>query len=162
VLTEFAITVPFLLTLVFSFFAVAKLLQQITWFATTSYESVIAGGKTNETVGEREIVRINQLFSHEQNRDEATLSLTHTFFEENDAGGNAVAMVEVKLSGGLNFSTGAIRNAGVSVGFVGPHVGKNSGIYGEADFQTYNGPYNCSGVKCGGGGGEPSCPSAPC
>jgi hypothetical protein len=159
IFVEAALSIPFLLLLVFGMMAVGRLFSQVSWLIQTSYEGVMASSQVIEYTGKSETYRIKTMFQDELNRDMQSVGLTHSYSTENDANtGDDVPLVKVALAGDL-FPIKMMGTVGLSVDLTGPHIGKGFGMPDNADFQTVNGPYKCDGTVCTEGA---DCPTNPC
>jgi hypothetical protein len=153
VFIDSAISIPFLLILVFGVIAVGRLFNQVTWLMQTSYESVMASSQVIEYTGKNETYRIKNMFQDELNRDMQGVALNHQYVTESD-----VDLVKVGLTGDL-FPVQMMGTVGLSVELTGPHIGKGFGLPEDAAFDTLNGPYDCDGAVCTAG---TDCPTDPC
>lgn len=160
VIFESALCIPFLVIILFGLFGLGRLYLQVSWLTSTTYESILAGSENIESVGHPEMNRIKVMFEDVLNKHMLPVSMTRSYYTENDSNGDEVSLIKVGLSGQL-LPTQGWDALGLKVEFVGAHTGKDQGFPEDPHFEVLTGPYNCAGARCGGDTGN-TCPSSPC
>jgi hypothetical protein len=164
VLVELSFVVVTLMFLIGAVLSVGRLINQMAWFSQTTYNAVLEGStKSADTRDADMLARAQQLWNGTHALVDSSNGMTLNLASSSAVTASTAGAVQFKLAGTLSRIFGQSVEIPVSMNIQASVLTGNTASAGNPNFFAPSLlQYNCDGVPCGGGGGQPACPTSPC